>query len=102
MMYSLKVSSAQDLPVNLFEFYDLITPKDKIKKWDFVNGKFICVKSGNGEVGLFSKEALKNYTDREWFLPFAGAPLFVCSSEELIVLAPFELPDKIIGGAVNV
>jgi len=95
MAYTLKVSTAQDLPENLVEFYNLISTKDKIKNWDVI-GKLVCVKNERDEIGLFLHEQLKDYSDREWFLPMRGAPLFIFSPEELIVVAPCELPTTLI------
>lgn len=99
MAYTLKVASAQDLPINIKEFYDLISKTDKIKNWDTV-GNCICVKNEREDVGLFPQEHLKDYTERDWFLPWRGAPLFIIDSEELIVVAPCELPASLIAGAL--
>ena len=98
-MYTLKVSSAQDLPSNLTEFYDLISEKDKIKNFDSI-GKCICVKNERDEVGLFPQEPLQQYTEREWFMSWRGAPLFIFAPEELIVVAPCELPETLIAGGL--
>lgn len=95
----LKVGSAQDLPSNIAEFYDLISTKDKIKNFDSV-GKFICVKNEREEIGLFPQEPLQQYTEREWFMSWKGAPLFIFSPEELIVVAPCELPTTLIAAGL--
>lgn len=99
MAYSLKVTSATELPENIREFYDLITSEDKIKNWDSI-GKFVCVRNEREEVGLFPQDPLRKYTEKDWFLSWRGAPLFIIDSEEIVVVAPCELPASMIAGGL--
>ncbi len=100
-------SSIDELPENIKQFYEY-TSNGKINYYNKVTDSIILLTNKDGMEGLFSLDLLEDYShiDNEgtlwmghhtWKLPSVdGAPLFMESSDEIVVIAPRMMPETLI------
>ncbi len=105
-------SSIDELPENIKKFYEY-ADNGEIDYYNKINDAEILLVNKDGEEGLFSLDLLGDYAHideegtlwmglRAWKLPSVdNAPLFLESSDEIVVIAPRAMPEALIVGGRN-
>jgi hypothetical protein len=87
---TLTVNYPEELPENLFRFYDSLTRDSRVISLSPIGGGFALATTKDGDTGLFRKDLIPK--EGEMYLSYEKhSPLFVVMKGKIKVIAPCEV-----------
>lgn len=87
---TLTVNYPDELPENLFRFYDSLTRNSRVISLCSFGGGFVQATTKEGDTGLFRKDLIPK--EGKMYLSYEKhSPLFVVMRGEIMVIAPCEV-----------
>ena len=87
---TLTVNYPEDLPENLFKFYDGLTRNERVISLCSFGGGFVIVTTKDGDTGIFKKDLIPK--QGKMYLSYEKhSPLFVVMKGKIKVIAPCEV-----------
>ncbi|MDD3248698.1 MAG: hypothetical protein PHF18_17875 [Methanosarcina sp.] len=86
---TLTVNTPEELPENLFKFYDSLTRNERVISLSQIGGGLVQATTKDGDTGLFRKDLIPK--QGKMYLSYQKhSPLFVEFPGKLVVIAPCE------------
>jgi len=86
---TLTVNTPEELPENLFRFYDSLTRKERVISLCSIGGGFVLATTKDGDTGIFRKDLIPK--QGKMYLSYEKhSPLFVVMKGKIMVIAPCE------------
>jgi len=87
---TLTVNYPEELPENLFRFYDCLTRNSRVISLCSFGGGFVQATTKEGDTGLFRKDLIPK--EGKMYLSYEKhSPLFVVMRGKIMVIAPCEV-----------
>jgi hypothetical protein len=87
---TLTVNYPEELPENLFRFYDSLTRKERVISLSPIGGGLVLATTKDGDTGLFRKDLIPK--EGKMYLSYEKhSPLFVVMRGKIMVIAPCEV-----------
>lgn len=89
---TLTVTSPDELPKNLFQFYDSLTRNERVVSLSPIGGGIVQAITKDKDTGLFRKDLIPK--EGKMYLSYEKhSPLFVVMKGKIIVIAPCEVQE---------
>jgi hypothetical protein len=92
---TLTVNYPEELPENLFRFYDSLTRKERVISLSPIGGGLVLATTEGEDTGLFRKDLIPkdlNLKEGKMYLSYEKhSPLFVVMKGKIVVIAPCEV-----------
>ena len=86
---TLTVNYPEELPENLFKFYDGLTRNERVISLSPIGGGLVLVTTKDGDTGIFRKDLIPK--QGKMYLSYEKhSPLFVVMKGKIMVIAPCE------------
>jgi len=87
---TLTVNYPEELPENLFKFYDSLTRNERVISLSPIGGGLVLATTKDGDTGLFRKDLIPK--EGKMYLSYEKhSPLFVVMRGKIRVIAPCEV-----------
>ncbi len=87
---TLTVNYPEELPENLFKFYDSLTRNERVISLSPIGGGLVLATTKDGDTGLFRKDLIPK--EGKMYLSYEKhSPLFVVMRGKILVIAPCEV-----------
>mgnify|MGYP000879467628 CR=1 FL=1 len=92
---TLTVNYPEELPENLFRFYDSLTRNERVISLSPIGGGLVLATTKDGDTGLFRKDLIPK--EGKMYLSYEKhSPLFVVMKGKIKVIAPCEVKGDMI------
>ena len=99
---TLTVNTPEELPENIFQFYDSLTRNERVISLSQIGGGLVQATTKDQDTGLFRKDLIPEEGGKMYLSYEKHSPLFVVMKGKIVVIAPMVIaPCEVKGIGLN-